>query len=777
MRLLNSEGINDFAPIRLPGNDNLRDARLLDKGLTHHLAGRWQKAEIYYRSFLQQHPRHPEALHLLAVVLHQRGKSADALDLLQAAIEVCPNEPRFHLSYGEAHRALHQCDLAVACYRRSLALDPNRAPAFYNLGLALQDLGRSEDAVVCYDKALALTRDFPEGYNNLGVALDALGRPEEAIGRFRQALAVDPYMAAAHSNLGTALGRLGKPVEAIVHHQTAVRLEPDELRYRIAFATGLKGLPISRANEALKQDLVEILAFEGVDHQDVAFASTNIIKHSRPFQSLLAFVHGAGYRASFQHLWQAGLGELSSDPLFLACLKRTIFRDADIERVLTCTRRALLQMVVDEAQPGFAVALHFPFLYALASQCFSNEYVYGVAEEEARQLRKLQHAAAAKNMNLSVFQKMLLAVCACYAPLKNLQQGHAPAAWLATRSDEGWSELMMQQIIEPCEEARLKVGIESIGAIDDRVSQAVRAQYEGNPYPRWLSAQHVSGESLPRLIKRLFPDFPLGRLPDSPSPDVLVAGCGTGQQAIDRSLGIRSSKVIGVDLSYPSLSYAKRKAGELGITNVEFIHADILNLRLLKRSFDIIECIGVLHHMNDLEEGWRALADVLRPGGMMRIGLYSEVARKDIAAAQSYIAEKNCEATSDGIRACRQEFLKSPCDSSLGKITNIVDFYTLSETRDLLFHAHERRYTLREIADVIKRVNLMFVGFEFKDPGEKSRYLEQFPDDPAATSLSRWSQYEQQNTNAFMGLYLFWVQKPAVKVTRERDPKTRRVGS
>jgi tetratricopeptide (TPR) repeat protein/ubiquinone/menaquinone biosynthesis C-methylase UbiE len=761
MRLLNSEGINDFAPVGLlGGHDNSPGSRLLNKGLTHHLVGRWRQAEIYYRSFLQQHPRHPEALHLLAVILHQRGKSAKAVDLLETAMKVCPNEPRFYLSYGESQRALHQYDIAVACYQRSLALDPDFAPAFHNLGLALQDLGRSEDAVICYHKALVLAPALAEGHNNLGVALDGLGRVEEAIASFQQALAIDPYLASAHSNLGICVGRLGMPIEAIVHHQTAMRLGPDEVRYRIAFVTSLSGLPISRANEALKQDLIETLAFDGVDHQYVAFASASIIKHSPPFQNLLAFVQDAGDGASFQDLFEAGLRELSADRLFLACLKKTIFRDAQIERVLTRTRQTLLQMVVEEPQPGAMENAQFPLVCALARQCFLNEYVYGVAEEEVSELRKLQQMLVSDDMGLNACRKTLFAVSACYNPLNCLEQDRTPIAWLESGSDDDWLELITQQIVEPGEEARLKGGIETIGTIDDSVSQTVRAQYEDNPYPRWLSAQRVNGEPIPRLIKRLFPHFPLQRIPDRPAPDILVAGCGTGQQAVDRSLGIASSKVVGVDLSYSSLSYAKRKAAELKITNVEFIHADILELRLLNRSFDIIECIGVLHHMNNLEEGWRALADVLRPGGMMRIGLYSKAARNEIAAAQSYVAEKNYPVTSDGIRTCRQDFFKISDGSNLRNVTKIVDFYTLSETRDLLFHVHEKRYTLPEIAETIKKLNLTFVGFEFKDRSEINRYLKHFSDDPTATSLSRWSEYEQQNTNAFVGLYILWVQKP-----------------
>ena len=56
---------------------------------------------------------------------------------------------------------------------------------------------------------------------------------------------------------------------------------------------------------------------------------------------------------------------------------------------------------------------------------------------------------------------------------------------------------------------------------------------------------------------------------------------------------------MAIDLSISSLKYAKRKTKELGIENIEYIQHDILDLKNLNRKFDIIECAGVLHHMND----------------------------------------------------------------------------------------------------------------------------------------------------------------------------------
>src|SRR5206468_9745575 len=108
--------------------------------------------------------------------------------------------------------------------------------------------------------------------------------------------------------------------------------------------------------------------------------------------------------------------------------------------------------------------------------------------------------------------------------------------------------------------------------------------------------------------------------------NILIAGCGTGRHAIETARLHADAKVLAVDLSLASLSYAKRKARELGVANIEFGRADILQLESLGQTFDVIEAMGVLHHLGEPLQGWRVLLNVLRPGGFMWAGLYSALA-------------------------------------------------------------------------------------------------------------------------------------------------------
>ena len=108
----------------------------------------------------------------------------------------------------------------------------------------------------------------------------------------------------------------------------------------------------------------------------------------------------------------------------------------------------------------------------------------------------------------------------------------------------------------------------------------------------------------------------------------LTGSIGTGKSTT--AAMFKSSKVLAIDLSLSSLAYAKRKTEELAINNIEYMQADILDLGKLNKQFDIIESSGVLHHMDNPIKGWKVLTDCLTAGGLMRIGLYSELARKNI---------------------------------------------------------------------------------------------------------------------------------------------------
>ena len=222
-----------------------------------------------------------------------------------------------------------------------------------------------------------------------------------------------------------------------------------------------------------------------------------------------------------------------------------------------------------------------------------------------------------------------------------------------------------------------------------------------------------------------------------------------------------NARVLAVDLSLSSLSYALRKTNELGLSNIEYAQADIMELGSIDRRFDLIDCSGVLHHLGDPLAGWQVLVALLRPGGLMRIGLYSELARQSVVEGRTLIAEKGYTASSEDIRRCRQDIvsLAEAGNQTMAKLCNFGDFFSLSNCRDLLFHVQEHRYTLPQIKNALKALNLEFLGFEIRNQDTLKKFKSSFPQKGALTSLSHWHQFERKNPDTFSGMYQFWCKK------------------
>ena len=241
---------------------------------------------------------------------------------------------------------------------------------------------------------------------------------------------------------------------------------------------------------------------------------------------------------------------------------------------------------------------------------------------------------------------------------------------------------------------------------------------------------------------------------------MLIAGCGTGQHSAHTAMRFPAARILAVDLSLSSLGFAKRRAHELGLTNLEFAQADILELGVLDRRFDIVESVGVLHHMHDPLAGWRVLAGLVKPGGMMFIGLYSELARRAIVQCRAFIAERGFPATLEGIRDARQAILAEMDDSVVRRLRTNIDFYSASGTRDLLFHVQEHRFSVLQIAASLEQLGLAFAGFDSVDREAVAKYRARFPHDPRMHSLANMAAFEPDNPDTFAGMYKFWVRKP-----------------
>jgi 2-polyprenyl-3-methyl-5-hydroxy-6-metoxy-1,4-benzoquinol methylase len=442
------------------------------------------------------------------------------------------------------------------------------------------------------------------------------------------------------------------------------------------------------------------------------------------------------------------------DELFGLLLRDTLIGDSGFEFMLTWLRCSLLQDVELLARAPLG------FLCNLALQCFTNEFVFAVSEREAAAVGNLAEIVEARLRSLTSLDEPLTrsaALLAMYRPLHTLRGVDTMVA--ATSPSTAVGALLKATVADVREETWLRGTVRVLGAVRDGVSQRVRAMYEENPYPRWLSLDaSVPAPAAQWVSAQLTGDHPVP--PVAEEPRILVAGCGTGREAIALASEIRGAKVTAVDLSLSSLAYAKRKAKERGVANIEFGQADILELDGMAERFDIVCCVGVLHHMQDPRQGLQSLCRLGRAGGLLRMGLYSARSRADLNLARTLVRERGLPATPSSIRAFRQYILAQDAASPLRGLLRYRDFFSMSECRDMLFHVQDHEFSLPQIGQMAHDHGLTLLAVANPSPPAILAYREMFPQDRSMADLEKWDAVEQRHPQAFPGMYQVWCRFP-----------------
>jgi SAM-dependent methyltransferase len=589
--------------------------------------------------------------------------------------------------------------------------------------------------------------------DNATFAIEAVraGDLDTAFHYFGLAVEADKRNAPLRFNLAVTAEQIGEVEVAARELSQALRWKRDFLEAARRLSSLLRRYRLPDMGILDPQGLAAVLANPHVDRQPASEAAIAWLGSQAGLGAILADAEAGGCEEVARRLALRRTDELLRNELLLAAIAEGVVTDLRLERLLTALRRVLLleagvERLDDKALNGFALAL--------SAQALNNGYVWVVSAEEAQALAAPLDVAALLAGDIVSGHRLLLK--ALYAPVAGLL-GDLAARQCASLKPRALREMVEARLAEREAEDQIAAELPVLAPVTDATSRRVAAQTGRHPYPRWRSVQPAARGGAKRGLARFFAEERLAIL-DRPF-EVLVAGCGTGKQAIDSALAFGpNARVLAIDVSRPSLAYAKRLAGVHNTANVEFAEADILGLAGLGRRFDVVLVSGALHHMADPNADWRALVSCLAPGGLMYVGIYSAIARKGLRALREDASFPGVGCSDDQARAFRQVLISRNEGEPGHELRQSEDFFTLPEFRDLVLNASEHHFTLPQIEALLAANGLVFRGFAL-DPHALERFAAAFPEEQWPGSLTAWARHEEVNPRLFEGMYQLWCEK------------------
>lgn len=725
---------------------------VLDRARSLHAAGRLDEAEAVYRRLLSGHGNQPSVRSLLGALCLQRGAALEAVELLERASRDLPGDVTVHTNLGFAYSTLERPADADEAFGQALKLKPEDPEALKNVAGWLHQRNRFAEAKPLFEKALAKAPDDGWRWSLLAQCCAMLGESEAALEHATKARDLAPEDPRINAYLGMVLSQFGHYEDALTPILLGFPAMGHTADYQKTFATLLTCIDYASYRPEMEQPLLTCFASDKIDLQRLAStAGAHLWYRYMETARTEDSEDGTATRVHFD-------GVLA-DELLIALLSKAVNRQIGLEALLVPLRASLLGTLL--AQPD-ASLVTLRFATALATQCHNSSYIYPTSAPETAEIDRLLQSVErrlAGGVEIDRRLEVDLALLAMYRPLHRLA-GLEPL--LAVPAEDWSSELrplIALTLLDPAEEQALKPAIEAFGSIEDSVSRAVRSQYEENPYPRWTFLPKHKPSSLAEQIKSSAPWLALPESFDEPE-DCLIAGCGTGRHPINAAAMTPNVRFLAIDLSLSSLAYAKRMALHHGIGNIDFMHGDLLEIASLGRSFSWIESAGVLHHMEDPERGLKSLLEILRPGGLLRLGLYSAIARRFIIEARQRIETLGLEPNAEDIREFRRRIVNRE-EPNIEHFMTLGDFFDLDSFRDLAFHVQEHQFTIPQMKDMLERHDLEFCGFIGLKPTIYRSFKERFPAAASETDMDCWAEFEEDNPNSFVGMYEYWCRRAA----------------
>ena len=622
--------------------------------------------------------------------------------------------------------------------------------AFYQQLQTMVELCSSDHSEDTLEKIAAFSNEYPRsshGYALLGITYSKRSFFDAALTNLQKALLLSPIDETALTCFRALLQDRGRHGDGITILERCISINPVDPTIWQQYWQSVKSITYEKYTEATASRFIKILEKNNLIRPSQIISP--IINLLEKKQNLVE-ISRIETQSSFNSELKRVISILLETPLLLKIIELCPMPNIVFEILLRRLRKAFLLHDNLEMPNDNYLALQC----SLALHCFTNEYIYGEDKEETQKLKQLEKFISDALSEDEILPWRHIACLASYRPLNNFD-------WSRNLTvPVHMDNLFLRQVHNIDCEVYLRDSIPTIGIIKEDTSLAVKDQYEDSPYPRWVNIGVLQKSmTIPAIANLAGIQTLPSELDASNQPEILVAGCGTGQHSIEAAVRYANAHITAIDLSVSSLSFASRRTKELNIKNIKYLHGDILDLTSLKTEFDVIETTGVLHHMSDPMLGWRILKSCLKPKGLMRVGLYSSLARADLSEVKEKMGELERPITNKKIYDYRNRVLDN-AGVEFEKLARYPDFFSTSELRDLLFHVQEHTFTLIEIKNMLNELDLVFCGFETVDEKTKEAVSAGGGGSESLFSLDAWHNFEQLNPLYFSGMYTFWIQRP-----------------
>ncbi len=745
-------------------------------------------AEKYLKHILNKSPRDTQACYALAYTQESIGKYSDAVRNFKTLLTLAPEQIDTYNHLGNIYLILGEFTQAKLYFQKYLEHDENNLDVLNNLGIIHMELEQYQDAEAVFSGILKQHPQHIHALNNLGNLYKNKGEFEKAENFFKDTLAIESSHIEAKYNWATihvknsnyrdaiklltsaleikpvynkASILLAKAYQATNEYQAALQTiittitnSPSNTEAYQCFSAIIANTSITETNPELEDIILNTFKNNKIDHNLLVKPIISIIKNGT-ISSDIDKIHSSSASDVSDLLASNSLPSLFASKLLISLLQKTIISDTTLEYSLATLRNALL-LSANKTNKISGLNNKMELICALSIQCYNTEYAYAVTEEEGKLVNELlSHLKEIKDLNKN--HLLQVAVLSSYFPLHTALSTTQLNKLNKIKAIPSFTALFEQQVNAPRVESELKQDIKSLSSAIDEASQNIMLINEDAPYPRWISSNiynnKLKASSIYTQLGLVKPEAP-----DTECFNILIAGCGTGKHSIEIASNYSNTHVTAIDISYNSLAYAMRKNLEYNIKNLDYYHADLLNLTSIDKQYDMIEVSGVLHHFKNPSVMLGKLLEILKPGGIIKIGAYSQRVREPINKIQKEITGKY-QATTEGIREARQYVINNYKLGELG-LANNKDFYSLSGCRYLLFGANDHNFTIDTIRQLTNDFDLDFLGFDIDDKNVQANYKQQFPDDITIRNLDNWDEFEALNPKTFANMYQFRCLKP-----------------